>query len=322
MRRLGGKWVLQALATAAELRLAEALETPKTAEALAKELGCHEPSLTRLLGVLVADGMLEGDSDGALSLTKLGRQLRNDELGTLARFVASPSQWTPWMELTHSVRTGDSAFEKVHGQPLFEYLEGRPDEARLYDEAVDAFTRVQARAMAEQSVLDGIETIVDVGGGRGTLLAELLGHRPHLRGVLYDRAHVVDAARERLAKLGLAERCEFVGGDFFASVPQGADAYVIKHVLHNWDDERATALLRRCAEASDRGIVLAVEGVLLPGNIPDAARLMDLEMLVLTDGGRERSKPQFRRLFAGAGLKLDATHSLGNGAYLMVGRQR
>lgn len=322
MRRLGGKWVLQALATAAELRLAEALGTPKTAAELARELGCHEPALVRLLGVLVADGMLLGDGDGTFALTELGRQLRNDELGTLARFVGSPSQWTPWTELTHSVRTGESAFEKVHGQPLFEYLAARPEEARLYDEAVDAFTRVQARAMAEQDVLDGIETIVDVGGGRGTLLAELMGYRPQLRGVLYDREHVVEAARTRLEQLGLADRCTFVGGDFFESVPQGADAYVIKHVLHNWDDARAIGLLRRCAEASEGGLVLVVEGVLLPGNIPDGARLMDLEMLVLTDGGRERSKPQFRKMFADAGLKLESMHGLGNGAWLMVGRQR
>lgn len=319
MRRLAGKWVVQALATAAELGLAEALAEPKDLPTLAAALGCEPSALLRLLRVLGGEGLLALDVDDRYVLTELGAQLRRDALGTLAMFVGSPSQWTPWLALTHAVRTGHSAFEHVHGQPLFEYLEHHPDEARLYDEAVDAFTTQQARVLAGLDVLDGVGTLVDVGGGRGTLLIELLRLRPALRGILFDRPHVLEAARERFTAAGVAERCMLVGGDFFETVPVGADAYVLKHVLHNWDDERAGALLRRCVGAlAPGGRVFVVEGLLLPGDRPDATRLLDLEMLVLTGGGKERSKPELRRLLGSAGLRLTHTRSLHEGAWVLV----
>lgn len=318
MRRLAGKWVTQALATAAELGLAEALEQPAGLEALAEVLECHPPSLRRLLRMLVGEGVLVEQPDGRYALTPLGAQLRHDALGTLARFVGSPSQWSPWTELTYAVRTGNSAFERVHGQPLFEYLAERPEQSRLYDEAVDAFTSQQARALAGLPGLDGVRMMVDVGGGRGTLLAELLRLRESLRGVLFDQPHVLEPARARFEALGLAERCSFVGGDFFEAMPSGADVYVLKHVLHNWDDERAVALLRRCADAMpEHGRVFVVEAIVLPGNRRDGARMFDLDMLVLTGGGRERSKPEFRRLLAQAGLRLRSTQRLSDGAWLL-----
>lgn len=322
MHRLAGKWITQALAAAAELGLAEALTEPADLDTLARVLECQPSSLVRLLRVLVGEGVLSEQPDGRYALTPMGRQLRADALGTLARFVGSSSQWTPWTELTYAVRTGRSAFERVHGRPLFEYLDEHPQEARLYDEAVDAFTSQQALALAALPVLDGVRTLVDVGGGRGTLLAELLRQRPELRGVLFDRADVVEAARARFEASGMHERCTFESGDFFEAVPGGADVYVIKHVLHNWDDERAVTLLRRCAEVMPAaGRVFVVEAILLPGNRRDGARMFDLEMLVLTGGGRERSKPEFRRLLSRAGLRLDTTVRLSDGAWLMIGRR-
>jgi hypothetical protein len=323
MRRLGGKWVVQALATAAQLRIPESLSEPKTIDELASKLGCEPDPLFRLLRVLSGEGIVELESDGRYHLTPMGVHLRQESLGRLAEFVASPSQWAPWTELAYSVRTGHSAFERTHGQSLFDYLESHPDEARLYDDAVDAFTTEQAEAFAALDVFDEIGTLVDVGGGRGTLLAALLRLRPGLRGVLFDRPHVVASAQERFTAEGLADRCEFVGGDFFESVPAGADAYVIKHVLHNWDDERAAALLRRCAEAAGaRGRVLAIDAIVLPGNRPDFARLIDLEMLAVTEGGKERSKPELRRLFSAAGLRLTSTRRLSEGAWLMMSEPR
>ncbi len=319
MQRLAGKWVTQAFATAAELGLAEALEEPANLETLATRLECDPPSLRRLLRMLVGEGALLEGPDGCFELTPMGAQLRQDALGILARFVGSPSQWLPWTELTYSVRTGRSAFERVHGQPLFEYLAERPEESTLYDEAVDAFTSQQARVLASLPVLDGVQTLVDVGGGRGTLLAELLRLRAALRGVLFDQPRVLEGAQARFEAAGLAERCSFEEGDFFASVPQGADVYVIKHVLHNWDDDKAITILRRCAEAMPkRGRVFVVEAIMLPGNRRDGARMFDLDMLVLTGGGRERSKPEFRRLLKRAGLRLGSTQQLSDGAWLMV----
>jgi SAM-dependent methyltransferase len=319
MQLLAGKWVVQALATAAELGVAEALDEPRDVDALARTLSCHPPSLLRLLRVLVGEGVLEQHPDGRFALTPMGEHLRGDALGTLARFVGSASQWVPWTALTHTVRTGRSAFEHVHGESLFEYLAQRPEESKLYDEAVDAFTTAQARALADVALLDLVGTVVDVGGGRGTLLAELLTRRPTLRGVLFDRPHVVEAARHRFEAAGLLERCELVSGDFFDAVPAGADVYVLKHVLHNWPDDQARDLLRRCAAAMKTGgRIFVVESLLLPGNRRDVARLIDLEMLVLTGGGRERSKPELRRLFGSAGLRLVSTTPLSQSTWLMV----
>jgi ubiquinone/menaquinone biosynthesis C-methylase UbiE len=323
MRRLAGKYVVQALATAAELGLAEALEQPCTLGDLALALACDQDALRRLLGVLVSEGVVVEGTDDRYALTPLGAQLRRDALGTLARFVGSPSQWVPWTALTHAVRTGRSAFEHVHGRSLFEYLADHPDEAALYDEAVDAFTTAQAVALAQQDVLDDVRTVVDVGGGRGTLLLELLRHRSGLNGVLFERSAVLERARARFEAEGLQARCRFVEGDFFSAVPPDADAYVLKHVLHNWDDVRAEAILRRCAEAAaPGGRVLVVEALLLPGNVRDGARLMDLEMLALTGGGRERSKPEFRRLLSSAGLQLSETRRLAEGTWLMITHRR
>jgi hypothetical protein len=320
---LAGKWIAQAVSTAATLGLADALRGPMSIEALAQSTGCDPSALGRLVAVLVGEGLLAQDERGVLTLTAAGEMLRRDQLGPLAAFVGSASQWTPWAELHHAVRTGENAFERVHGQSMFDYLAQRPEEARLYDAAIDAFTAQQGRALADSDALDGVRTMVDVGGGRGTLLRELLRQRPLLRGVLFDRPHVVDAAREWFVADGLEARCDFVGGDFFAEMPAGADAYVIKHVLHNWDDERAAALLRRCRDAMQpEGRVLVVESVLLPGARRDEARFLDLEMLVVTGGGKERSKPELRRLLAAADLRLSSTRRLAAQAWLLVARRR
>jgi hypothetical protein len=323
MRRLAGKWVVQALATAAELELAEALERPRTLDELAETLHCDRDALLRLLRVLVGEGALVEGRDEHYALTPLGAQLRRDALGSLAQFVGSPSQWTPWTALTHAVRTGSCAFEHVHGRTLFDYLTDHPVEAALYDEAVDAFTTAQAIALAEQDVLAGVRNVVDVGGGRGTFLLELLRRRPSLHGVLFERASVLQRARPRFEAAGVTDRCTFVDGDFLRGVPTGADVYVLKHVLHNWDDEHAATILRHCKNAANAGgRVLVVESVLLPGNVRDGARLIDLEMLVLTGGGRERSKPGFRQLLASVDLRLVETRKLVEGTWLIVAEPR
>lgn len=320
LQKLGGKWVVQALATAAELRLADVLTEPEPLSTLARKLACHPPALERLLRVLVGEGVLVEHPDGRFELTPMGVLLRRDAFGPLAEFVGSAPQWNPWTELTYAVRTGRSAFEKVHGRSLYDFLAHEPEHAALYDHAVDAFTTAQARALAHDPALAHATSLVDVGGGRGTLLLELLRARPQLRGVLFDRPHVVEHARPRFERAGLSERCACVAGDFFQTLPEGHDTYVLKHVLHNWDDDRAIDLLRRCTAAIPRdGRVLVVDALLLPIAASDPGRLMDLEMLVLTGGGRERSKPQMRQLLRRAGLRLAATRMLAPGAWLMVG---
>lgn len=316
---LAGKWVVSAMCTAVSLGFIDALERgPATAAELARDVDGHADAVIRLLDVLVSEGLLVSDADDRYALTSLGQVLTASRLGPLARFVGSASQWAPWADLTHSVRTGRAAFEHTHGQKLFAYLADRPNEARLYDDAVDAFTRHEARALAEAYDFGQVRRVVDVGGGRGTLLVELLRRWPQLRGQLVDLDNVVTAARSRLAA-EFGERCDVVAADFRHAVPPGADVYVIKRVLHNWDDAQALRILDTCARAMERnGRLLIAEGILLPPQHRDVTRLLDLEMLVLTDGGRERRKPEFRALLRDAGLRLVETRPLAGTTKLMI----
>lgn len=324
MEMLGGKWLTQMVSTAAALGVPDALSRgPRTPDEVAVALGCHAPSLARLLRAMASAGLVEEGLAGEYSLTLLGAQLRSDALGPLAEFVGSESQWRPWTALGQAIRTGVPAFEHVHGVGLYEHLESHKADAALYDAGVNAYTRHQARVVAQRYDFSRFGTVVDVGGGPGTLLLELARRFPDLHGILFDLPHVADAARERLATSGYADRIRVEAGDFFVSVPHGADAYVVKHVLHNWDDAAATELLTRCAEAlAPGGRVLVVENVVLPGNRPDVTRLLDLEMLVLTRGGRERTKPELRHLFYAAGLRLRESLPLVNGVRLLVGAPR
>lgn len=321
---LSGKWVTAAIAAAAELGLADALATPLTLPALASQLRCNQPALARLLGVLCAEGLLELANSGEYRVTELGAQLRQSALRDLARFVGAPFMWTPWASLTAAVRDArSSAFERVHGESLFDHLDRNERDAALYHRAVDAFTRRQARALAELFDFSALGSVVDVGGGLGTLLVELAERFAALRCILYDRPAVIAQARALLESSPHGARIETVSGDFFASVPEGADAYVIKHVIHNWGDDEAVRLLGLCASAlRPNGRVLIVESLLLPGNVRDAARLFDLEMFVLCGPGRERSKPEFRRLLQRAGLRLESSRALAGGTRLLVAAPR
>lgn len=321
---LGGKWIAAAISTAAQLGLADALdERPMNDAELAERLSCDRGSLERLLGVLAAEGLLEADREERFSLTRLGAQLRSSALGPLAQYIGAPFSWSPWLRLTESVQTGKAAFELEHGQDLFSYLAEHPRASDVYNAGVDAFTRHDAQALAGAFDFSEFETAVDVGGGMGTLLIELLRRWSHLRGILFDKEHVVRAATERLRDAGMESRCSLVGGDFFESVPSGADVYIVRHIIHNWGDAEALRILRNCAAAvRPAGKVLVVEGIMLPGHRKDTTRLLDLEMMVLSGTGRERSKPQLRQLLSEAGLRLAKTVPLASTARLIIAEPR
>lgn len=324
LKLLGGKWISAAIATAANLGVFDVLiEHPQPASSLAVALRCDTGMLTRLLGILESEGLLESDATGILSVTPLGAPLRSGVLGELAAFTGAPFSWDPWSRLPDAIRNGDTAFELHHGTGLFEYLERHPEHAEVYHRAVDAFTRLEAIALASSFDFSATRRIVDVGGGRGTLLVEVLKRHPHISGVLLERAAVADAARAVFERERLTERAEVRVGDFFESVPDGADVYVIKHVLHNWSDEHAVRILRNCASAvAPQGRVLVVEGIMLPPSYRDGTRLLDLEMMTLLGPGRERTKPEFRRLFAAAGLRLESSQELAGTTRLMIGARR
>lgn len=322
---LSGKWVTAAVSAAAELGLADALaDGPLPPAELAQRLRCSEFALVRLLRVLSGEGLVEQQISGDYALTALGGQLRAGQLRDLARFVGAPFMWAPWSALPDALRDDrGSAFERSHGASLFEHLDRTPADAALYHRAVDAFTRRQARALCDAFDFSKLGCVVDVGGGLGTVLLELAARVTNLRCVLFDRETVVAQARAVLDQNPLGSRIETVAGDFFRSVPQPADAYVIKHVLHNWSDDAAIELLAVCAKGlTPSGQVLIVESILLPGNVRDATRLLDLEMFVLCGPGHERSKPEFRRLLHRAGLRLVSTRDLAGGARLLVAAPR
>lgn len=321
LRLLGGKILAQAVSTAAELRIPDVLaDGPMTAENLAEHLRCDSSMLDRLLTVLYAEGVFDRDDSGCYSLTPVGRELIQDRLGPLATFLGSADQWAVWGALCQAIQSGKSAFELTHGVDMYQWLDTHPHEACDYDRGIDVFTAEQAEVVASEYDFSGLTHIVDVGGGRGTMLLEILTRWPQLQGTLFDVERVVRAAEPRFAAAGLTARCRFVAGSFFDGVPQGGDAYLIKHILHNWDDVQAHRILVECRQAMpDGGRLLIVEGILPPGRQNTTSRMMDLEMMALFARGRERTKLEFRRLLASAGFRMNSyTAPLGHFARLLT----
>jgi hypothetical protein len=219
-----------------------------------------------------------------------------------ALFFAHESHVRAWLGLSHSVRTGRSGFAHVHGRPIWDHVHEEPAFAAAFHGAMTSLSSWAAGAVADAYDFSGLGMLVDVGGGHGELLLAILAKSSGLRGVLFDAPHAVAGARERVAASGLDARCEVVGGDFFERVPAG-DAFLLKQVIHDFGDDDALRILRTVARAARPGQkVLLVELLLQPGNAPDMAKLVDLEMLVMTDGGRERSLAEYRSLLEQAGF--------------------
>lgn len=324
LRLLGGKWVAAAISSAASLGMADALaETPLTLEVLAQRIDCREESLERLMRVLIGEEIVALNAQNEYELTPMGQLLRSSELGELATYVGASFGWDPWSALADSVRTGESAFAKHHGLPLFDYLDHHSEHAALYHAAIDAFSRREARALAQNYDFSNAKRVADIGGGQGRLLVEVLTQFPHLTGVLLERPGAVMRARAVFERAGIADRCEARVGNFFEEVPSGADVCVLMHILHSWDDATAIALLGRCRDAvGPHGTLLVVEGLLVPDGRRDLTNLLDLEMLVLCGPGHERRKPEMRRLLGAAGLRIERSASLAAGMRLWVAKPR
>jgi len=308
---ISGFYVSRAIYVMARLGIADNLsDGPRDAEELAKLSRTHAQSLKRVMRLLVTAGVLTEDDKGRFALTPIGDCLRAGAPGSMraAALLFGGITERAWGELLHSVETGEPAFRRVFGKDSFAYLAEHPDEAANFDAAMSTFTAPIATVVAAAYDFSGVRHIVDVGGGNGALLVGILRAHPSLKGTLFDLPHVVERARPRLAELGIAHRCEAVGGDFFAEVPGGADAYLLKHVIHDWNDDRATAILQTCRKAMPPASkLLIVEGV-YPQRIDqsDASRRAaanDVNMLVCT-GGCQRSQAEFGHLYASAGLAL------------------
>ncbi len=311
-----GAWVAQAIYAAARLDVAEVLasEGPLGAHALAQRVGADADALHRLLRALAARGVFAQDDQGRFGLTPSAECLRAGVPGSVRDFaimMGSAPVWRSWEAVMHSVRTGEPAFDHVFGMPIFDYYSRDPEAAAIGASGLTSRSLVENVAVTAAVDLADAQTILDVGGGQGSLLRAFLVAHPGLRGTLFDMPHVVEYAREAAAQdAGLTDaghdgdRLSFVAGDFFAQVPGRHDLVILKKVLHDWPDEQATTILRRCRDAlSPRGRVLVVENLVLPGNTASFAKWLDLLMLVYA-GGRERTEDEYRVLLAGAGLEL------------------
>jgi len=303
-------WISQLLFVIAKLGVADVLvDGPLSVEAIAEKVGAAPAFLRRALRALASVDVFAEGSSGRFRLTPLAQTLRADHPDSLRAFalmIASNYNWQAWSALEHSVTKGANAFEHANGVPFFKYLEQHPHEDRIFSASMAALSAMENAAIAKAYRYGKLHRMVDVGGAHGHLLTTILERHPKLQGVLYDQPQVIEQALldSYINAPTVRARCTAVGGDFFESVPAGADAYLMKYILHDWDDEQCIRILSHCCAAMvPTGCVLAVEHVIAPGNRADWAKLVDVNMMV-TLGGRERTREEFHDLFARAGLRL------------------
>jgi hypothetical protein len=304
-----GRWVSRLIYVAAKLELADRLKHgPLTVEDLATAAEVQAPALYRALRALASVGIFAETKGKRFKLTPLAVTLQKAVPGSMhaAALMLGEKYWEDaWAQLLHGIKTGEMPFLKAHGIPPFEYLEKHPEDLKIFGETMTSVSSTENPAIAAAYKFSGIRTLVDVGGGNGSLLATILKANPKLKGVLFDQPSVITRAKQdrHITAKGIAERCTLESGDFFEAVPKGGDAYIMKRTLHDWDDERCAKILANCRTAmSEKGMVLVVDAVIAPGNEPDRGKLLDMQMLVI--GGHERTKQDFATVFKNAGLKL------------------
>ena len=317
---LGSVAVARCLHVIAELGIADLVtERPMTVGDLAAATGAHADSLYRILRMLAARGIFSEDGERRFHPTPAASILRSGVEGSVRNRLRLAWQdliWTSYGELPHTVMTGKTAFERAHGLPLFDYLAENPDASTAFDRAMAQISGPEDAAVAAAYDFGLHRLVVDVGGGTGGLLAAVLSRYPDVEGILFDQPQVVAGAD--LLEGELLERCRAVAGDFFESVPGDGDAYVLKRIVHDWDDATAADLLDRCRAAGrGDGRVLVVEAVMRPGNEPDPHKAQDVGMMVLTRG-RERTAAEFRSLFKRSGLRLRRIIPVEEGSSLSV----
>ena len=309
MEILTGAWTAQAVYVAVKLGIPDQLaDGPLSADEVARRVSADPGAVYRLMRALASQGVLRHRSDDTFKLTGIGKALRTGTPGSvrdMALFLGHPLRWEDWGNLLYSVQTGKPSVEKLRGMPFFEYVETDADLAEAFNNAMTAGSEFAIYSVLAAYDFTGFHTIVDVGGGHGRLLAMILAKAPDARGVLYDLPNVVDGAGPELKKTGVADRCEVVGGSFFDSVPEGGDAYLMKAIIHDWDDDDALRILRNMRAAiAPGGKLLLLESVLPERASADIGMLIDLEMLIVV-GGKERTRAEWTDLLGRAGFRLD-----------------
>lgn len=327
MELIVGSWAERAVYAAVALGIPERLAPDGTdLTALAAATGAHEGALERLMDYLVALEVCAGTAADGYRLTPLGEVLRPGVPGSVRDYALLAGQefHRAWGEILHTLRTGEPGFDRAFGEGLYAYLGRSPEAARRFDQAMNA-GRVLFEKVPQLHDFTGAGRVVDIGGGNGELLAEILRRSATTRAVLLERGPAVKDAREFLAGHGpgIADRCEVVDGDMFQDVPEGADVYLLARVLVNWDDEQATRLLRNCAAAMKPGsTLLLVERPQADGPPMPVPSAVDVLMMVVTSGGRSRTVAEYGRLLDDAGLALGDIHQLPQGYQLLSAARR
>ena len=306
-RMITGYWLSQAIYAAAKFGIADLLKNgPLPIDELAQKTSTNPDALYRLLRALASVGIFAEGPPRQFSLTPLAEPLQAgvpDSKRALA-LMSGDEQFQAWTEILYSIQTGKKAFDKVFGQPIFDYLAKNLDKAQVFDAAMVGIHGRESAAVQKAYDFSGVDAVVDIGGGNGSQLIALLKANPNVRGTLFDLPHVIERAKSNVAAAGLASRCELVAGSFFESVPAGADAYFMRHIIHDWEDEKSLTILRNCHRAMpENGRLLIVESVIPPGNEPFAGKFLDLVMLLIP-GGKERTEDEYRTLFQQAGFDL------------------
>ena len=309
MQMITGYWVAQSIYAAAKLGIADHLVNgEKSCTELAIATETHEPSLYRLLRALASVGIFVETSPGKFAMTPLAAFLQSgtsSSLRDVSIMLGDREHYNSWGNIVHAVKTGDSGFENLFGMNVFDYYAQNPEPADIFDRAMTSFSSVEIAGVRADYDFSSIRTLVDVAGGHGSLLTSILQANPGMTGILFDVPEVIERAKAHISNSGVSDRCQLSSGSFFESVPAGADGYILKHIIHDWDDERATAILKQCHRAmADNGKVLVVEQVIPPGNDPFIGKLLDVNMLVMCPGGKERTSEEFRALFAAAGFEM------------------
>ena len=303
-----GMLISQALGVAARSGIADLLrDGPKTSAEMAESTSSHEGALFRILRSLASAGIFRETEPRTFSNTPVSELLRSDVPNSMRSsviFMAEPWHADVWKHMPHSVQTGENVWKKALGSDVFDYFGANPEAAEVFNNTMTEMSAGVASEVVDAYDFAGIDTLADIAGGHGYILSQILKANPEINGILFDLPQVIDGADALLQKHGVANRVEKTTGDFFKSVP-AADAYIMKHIIHDWNNERAILILKNIhAAMNGDGKVLLVETVVPEGNDPHWSKLIDLEMLTAT-GGLERTEEEYRELFANAGFRLN-----------------
>ena len=320
MKFILGKWISKPIYVAAALGIADLLaEGPRSIEELARSSRSHAPSLYRVMRALASVGIFAETDTRRFELTPMAAYLKTDALRSMALMFNADWSDKAWGCFLDGVKTGTTAFEEAHGMTLFDWLPKNPRAAEVFNEANALKAGSSHRAIVDVYDFSEIRTITDVGGGLGILMVEILMANPWMEGIIADIPSMVPKAVETIRARGIEDRCQAVTCDFFKSIPSGSDLYLMSNILHDWADENCRIILGNCRRAMKNGSrLLVLEMVIPPGNEPSLAKLLDLEMFVMT-GGRERTEQEFLALFKSSGFKLSRIIQTKENVYIIEG---